>query len=713
MKTFAWFCLALWIDDCVQAVDFETEVIPVLTKAGCNSGACHGAAAGRGGFHLSLLGANPNSDYDAIVHEFEGRRNNQAHPEKSLILAKPTGNLDHGGDVVLDETGPGAKVLTEWIRSGVPRGTSAQLTNLKVEPSRYVGAKFPTTVSLRAIAIFDRGVLTDVTDRTVFSSADPAAVEIEESEGTEESEGNIVARIKRPGQHVVIARFLNRVVPIQFNIPLSEKAIDLSSQPTGNWIDEEILQLLSELRIPISPPSSSNEWLRRVTLDLAGRLPEPATVERIVLQDSPDVRSGYVDELLASEAFNDYWTLKFSKLLRFHSMPNDNEGLKAYSEWLRGEIHDGQGLDRMARQLLTATGDSHLVGPANFGRMVSDARDQAELVGQFFMGTKLGCANCHNHPLDKWTQDDYHGLAAVFSKLERGREVRLTSRGAVTNLRTGETAIPRIPGFQDLDGPGDHRVAFADWLLSKDNRYFARATVNRLWQAMFGRGLVEPTDDLRDTNPPTHPELLDKLADDFVNNGYNIRHTLKQIALSHTYARSGEIIPGNDSDDRFYSHAYGRPLLPEVFIDAISDVTGVTGKFNGHAFGTRAITIIDPLEPIAALDILGRCSKAKGCDENGVTNGGLSSQLHLLNGDLLNQKLADTNGRLNRLMDAGHSEETIVREYYIRAIGRNPTESESKHWCQQIMDTDEIKRKEKLQDFVWSLLNSRSFLENH
>jgi len=707
VKTFAWLCLALGIEGFVQAVDFETEIMPVLTKAGCNSGACHGAAAGRGGFHLSLLGSNPSADYDAIVHELEGRRTNQAHPEKSLILAKPTGYLDHGGDVVLDEAGPDAKRLVDWIRSGVSRGTPKQLTSLAVEPSRFVAATFPTTVSLKAIANFDHGLPTDVSDRTVFSSADLAAVEIEESEG------NIVARVKRPGQHVVLARFLNRVVPIQLNVPLSDKAIDLSSQPRGNWIDEEILQLLSELRIPISPPSSSNEWLRRVTLDLTGRLPEPATVEEFVSQDSPDVRSGYVDALLASDAFSDYWTLKFSKLLRFHSLPNEKQGLQAYSDWLRGEIHNGTGLDRMARQLLTATGDSHFVGPANFGRMVSDARDQAELVGQFFMGTKLGCANCHNHPLDKWTQDDYHGLAAVFSKLERGREVRLTSRGAVTNLRTSEPAVPRIPGLQDLDGTGDHRVAFADWLLAKDNSYFARATVNRLWQAMFGRGLVEPADDLRDTNPPTHPELLHKLAENFVHSDYDIRHTLKNLAMSHTYARSGAILPGNASDDRFYSHAYGRELHSEVLLDAISDVTGVPSNFEGHALGVRAVTILDPLEPVAALDILGRCSKAKGCDDNGVANGGLPAKLHLLNGDLLNRKLIDSDGRLNKLLEAGQSDETIVREYYMRAIGRNPTESESTHWCQQIKEYDVKKRRDKMEDFVWSLLNSRSFLENH
>lgn len=685
-----------------RAIDFDTAIIPILTKSGCNAGACHGAAVGRGGFQLSLLGANPSADFDAIVHELEGRRINQSHSDRSLLLAKPTGMLDHGGDVALDDDG--AKRLRDWIESGAPRGESRKLSSFVVAPSRYLGTEIPSNVPLRATARFDQGEPEDVTRWTLFNATDPASVEID---------GDRVARVTRRGQHTIIARFLNRVVPIQLSFPLADKPIDLANQPRASFIDDEVLKVLSELRIPVSPPAAEAEWLRRVTLDLTGRLPELHTLERFLANKNENQYQTVVEDLLASDAFSEYWTLRFSRLLRMHSLPNDKDGLNAYSAWLRQEIGNGTGLDRMAYQLLTATGDSHVIGPANFGRMVSDAREHAELAGQFFLGVQLGCANCHNHPLDKWTQDDYHGFAAAFAKLDRGRIVSWTTRGAVTNLRTNEPAIPRIPGHRDLNGASDYREDIATWLTSDGKSYFARATVNRLWEAMFGRGFVEPTDDLRETNPPTHPELLDRLADDFVKHGYSIRHTLQQIALSHTYARSGVAIDGNASDDRFYSHSYSRPLLPEVLVDAISDVTGVADRFEGQASGVRAIAIVDPLAPAPSLDILGRCTKAKDCDETGTSGGGLSSQLHLLNGELLNRKLIDENGRLSRMISTDASDSQVISRFFLLSLSRPPTNEELKRWGKLVEDTDRDERKRILEDFVWSLLNCRSFLENH
>jgi Protein of unknown function (DUF1553)/Protein of unknown function (DUF1549) len=686
----------------VQGLDFDTEVIPILTKSGCNSGACHGAAAGRGGFHLSLLGANPSADFEAIAHELEGRRINLARVDRSLLLAKPTGQLDHGGDIALDDDG--AKLLKDWIASGAPRGESRKLTSFEVEPRFYLGMEIPCRVSLRATAQFDSGETEDVSRWTVFSAADPGAVKIDSDR---------VAHIKRRGQHAVIARFLNRVVPVQLSFPLGDTPIDITNAPRNNFIDDEVLRVLSVLRIPVSPPATDTEWLRRVTLDLTGRLPDLSAIEQFLANRNDDRRQPVVERLLASDAFSDYWTLRFSRLLRMHSIPNDQRGMKAYSTWLQQEIRLGTGLDQLAHQLLTATGDSHSIGPANFGRMVNDAREHAELVGQFFLGVRLGCANCHNHPLDKWTQDDYHGFAAVFAKLDRGRYVTWTTRGAVTNLRTNEPAIPRIPGHRDLSGTSDFREDVATWLTSEGKVYFARATVNRLWQAMFGRGFVEPTDDLRETNPATHPELLDRLADDFVANGYSLRHTLKQIALSHTYARSGVATKSNASDDRFYSHAYRRPLLPEVLVDTIADVTGVANRFEGQADETRAIAIIDPFAPAPSLDILGRCTKVRDCDENGKSSSGLASQLHLLNGELLNRKLVDENGRLAKMIATNVSTQQIIRQFYFLALSRPPTGSELTHWEKQLEDTDPTERKTKLEDFVWSLLNSQAFLQNH
>lgn len=338
---------------------------------------------------------------------------------------------------------------------------------------------------------------------------------------------------------------------------------------------------------------------------------------------------------------------------------------------------------------------------------------QAELVGQVFMGMRLGCANCHSHPLDRWTQDDYHGLAAVFARLERGRIVQLAARGGVTNLRTGEPAIPRIPGTRFLNADGDHRGELAHWLTSSGNLYLARATVNRLWRAMFGRGLVEPTDDLRETNPATHPELLERLAQDFANEGYSIRHTLRLIALSHTYGRSDVILAANAADDRFYSHAYWRPLLPEVLADAIADVTGVAGVYAGHPEGTRAVSLVDPLSPAPSLDILGRCLRTAECDENPAEGGGLPAQLHLLNGDLVNARLTDKSGRLRQSLAAGRTDADILSDFHRRALGRGPTDDQLLRWNAGFDSKDLAERTERLEDFVWSLLNSRQFSQNH
>jgi hypothetical protein len=684
-----------------RSVDFDSEIIPLLTKAGCNSGACHGAAAGRGGMHLSLLGSDPSADYETIVHALEGRRINLARPEKSLFYSKPTGNLDHGGGDILEAGGPGADRLLAWIQSGVSRGQRRKLTGMTVTPTRFLGQAVPASARIRVSARFDDGREEDVTAWSVLTPTDQSSIRIDQ---------DFVAHIARSGQHTVIVRFLDRVVPIQFNLAVAAHSVDLSDEPRVNFIDDEVLRMLNDLRIPVSPQATDAAFVRRVCLDLTGRLPEPELIDTYLADASADKRGRLVDALLASDAFADYWTLRFARLLKLHSLPNETEAATVYAAWIRKEIRDGTGFDQVAYQLLTATGDSHQVGPANFGRMVSDARGQAELVGQAFLGIRLGCANCHNHPLDKWTQDDYHGLAAVFARLDRGRVVQVTGRGAVTNPRTGEPAVPRIPGIRSLPVDGDTREAFARWLTSAECRYFSRATVNRLWRAMFGRGLVDPTDDLRETNPATHPELLDRLAEDFTSNGNSIRRTLKHIALSSTYGRSDVAIAGNETDDRFYSHAIRRELEPEVLADAIADVTGVPNDYAGHAKGTRAVTLVDPLSPAPVLDVLGRCSRAAGCDEGVKPRTTLSAQLHLLNGDLVNRKLTSPEGRLHRMISAGKSDTQIVTEFYRQGLGRSPSPAELVRWQMLLKPEGGT---ERLEDFVWSLLNSREFAENH
>jgi len=719
-------------------IDFDTQIVPILTRSGCNAGACHGAAAGRGGFRLSLLGANPADDYESIVHQWEGRRINRARAERSLLLAKPTGDLDHGGDLVFDRQSKSAELLTHWIADGAKRTTSSPLHSLAITPHRFVGDALHPQTTLRVVARFDDGsddgFTRDVTPWTLLTPTDPSAVSI-----TFEN-SQPVATILRRGSHIVLARFLDRVVPISLVLPFSERTKSLPDHqsdalptnlnyPIANVIDLEVSRAIDDMGLPRSPVAIDSQWLRRVTIDLTGRLPTPAALHDFLEDQSPDKRAALVNRLLKSEAFVDYWTLRLARLFNLHSLPNDSAATQTYARWIRDSIADNVGFDQMAQELLTATGDSHQVGPANFGRMARDARSHAELVGRVFLGIQIGCANCHNHPLDRWTQDDYHGLAAIFANLDRSRLVRLNARGSVTNPRTGQPAIPRIPGQRYLVAPDgaaeaevDHRQSLAQWLVTDGRQSLARAMVNRLWQAMLGRGLIDPPDDVRDTNPPSHPDLLEQLANDFVDHRYSLRHTLAQIANSQTYGRSGLVtsvpelvaseVTSNEFDQRFYSRSVARPLMPEVLADAIADVTGVTDSFPDYPAGTRAILIVDPLTPSLPLDILGRCGRVDGCSLS-PSERNLATDLHLINGDLINAKITSRKGRLQQMIASGSDDGEIVTAFYRLALSRDPLPAETAHWLAQLASADPMQRRHRLEDFIWAMLNCREFTHNH
>lgn len=701
MISFVWLVLLATLNDSDQSVDFDTQVIPILTKSGCNSGACHGAAAGRGEFYLSLLGSDPAADHVAIVQAYEGRRVNRKAPQRSLILRKPTEQVEHGGGLALNESN--AELLQQWIAQGAHRTSKRKLKRLDIQPADQT-LQLNETQRISAKAHFEDGSISDVTQWTVFTANDATAVDIRSDS----------LQVLRTGQHTIIARYMDRVVPMRISVPLSERPVVGDLLPINNFIDQHISETLQQLRIVPSSAATDQEWLRRTYLALIGRLPAPSQAIEFQESQTNDRRERVVDNLLASESFVDYWTFRLSKLLRMHSLPNDPEAMKAYADWLRNQLRSGAGWNKMASQLIQASGDSHSNGAANFGRMVADARSHAELVGECFAGIQLGCANCHNHPLDRWTQQDYHGLAAVFAKMDRSRIVRWNSRGAVTNPKNGEPATPRIPGVRDLTSEGDHRSEVVDWLVDPSQRRLARACVNRLWHAMMGRGLVEPIDDLRETNPATHPKLLDHLAEDFANHGYDIRRTLKQIALSSTFARSSTTNDSNHNDDQFYSHALHRPLEPELLLDAVVDVTAVRGDLDSYKV-QRAVEIIDPVTPVTSLDILGRCRRVDGCNDEALVrrSEGLAVQLHLLNGEFLNQRIQSPSGRLHSMIRDGRSNSEIIAEFYQRALCRQPTATESEQWLVRISESGEAQRAELLEDFLWALLNSRDFKHNH
>ena len=698
-------------------VDFENDLMPVFTKFGCNAGACHGAAAGRGEFKLSLFGGNPQADYKAIVRQLAGRRINLMHPEQSLVILKPTAQTSHGGGQVLNEDGEGAQLLRNWIQQGAHYETLRQLERIEISPQKQVITNLESPIQLQAKAHFSNSTTEDVTRWTVFTPEDTSAVEIDAA--------TAVAKVNRRGRHIILARYLTEVVPIEFIAPLNEAPVQQYIHENGethtpsksaiNNIDEEILKLLATLRLPISIPADDTTFLRRVTLDLTGRLPVPDTVATFLTDPDPKKRETLVDTLLQSDEFNEYWTLQLAKLLRIGAQERNTQGAFVYHQWLSEQIREGVGYDQVARSVILATGDSHEVGPANFYRTVNGPREQAEFMSELFMGTRLRCANCHNHPLDKWTQDDYHGLAAIFAKIEGDQIVKVKPSGEVIHPATREKAVPRIPGDRFLPADvADGRVELVDWLTGSDNPYFAKAIVNRLWRAMMGRGLVEPVDDFRSTNPATHPELLTTLADDFVAHGYDLRRTLRRIALSATYARSANTLPQNTTDDRFYSHALPKPLAPEVLADAISDVLGVPDTYGNEPEGTRAVSLSDPNTESDALDILGRCGRETSCENSTAAIGGLQRKLHLFNGDLLNARIGVPDSRLDRLMSIGRSPMEIVNEFYLAALSRHPTDTEQQFWKQHIdVKTSANSQRAILEDMVWSLLTCNEFVTNH
>ncbi len=705
--------IALFLAAVVSApAEFDTDVLPVLTRAGCNAGACHGAAASRGGFKLSLFGGDPAADHRAIVHEFEGRRVNLARPGRSLLLLKPTWELDHEGGQRFESDSEFARLLTEWIAAGAPRGKGTTLASLSIDPPQVVVPSVPTEVELTIGAMFADGTKRRVEKLALVTPADSASVEVI-------GDGRI--RVLRPGRHALVIRFLTQVVAIQVTAPHSLPPLDEGKLAANNWIDKEVNRVLVALRLPPSPRADDATLLRRGTLDLTGRLPTAERIREYLADESEGKFAAEVDRLLASSAYAEYWTFKYARWLRIRTSPNDVEGTKTYHAWLRQQIESGRPVSEWMAKLVTSDGDSHQHGPANFHRSAADARGEAEHLTETLLGIRLRCANCHNHPLDRWTQDDYHGLAAIFARLDRGRQVQLKSTGEVNHPVTGNAAIPRLPGEQYLPATGDNRPALAAWLTSRDHRRLATAQVNRLWHSLFGRGLIEPIDDLRDTNPATHPELLDRLTQDFIGHQYDLRHTLRLLANSAAYQRSGKAEPAAKNDDRFLSHARQRPLAPEVLLDAVCDALG-TPLAPEHlkaispeevAPGSRAITL--PLTQVTAslLGPLAGCSSREECAKGNIQPASLDElavQLHWINGRFLNSSISDQWHELIKLAHGPATAEELIEQYYLRTLSRLPTAAERKFWKAEI---GQLPRTEKCQDFAWALLSCPEFVTNH
>ncbi len=684
-------------------IDFPTGVLPLLTKAGCNSGTCHGAAIGQGGFRLSLLGYDPESDHAAISRELGGRRLQLNAPTESLLLRKASGITPHGGGSRIAAASAAHGKIQAWISAGAPYGTvSRSLSALEITPRELLLPALGRRQNLKVVARFSDGSREDVTPLALFSSDDDAVASVDPTG---------VVTVRGRGLTPVMVRYLGEVAAVRAGAPFADQPLKASLPAASGPVDAAVFPELARLRLPLSPLSEDDEFLRRVYLDLLGVLPTPEEVRAFLADTDQAKRTALIDRLLTRPEFTDYWTLHWAELLRIDSKRLGPGAAQAYHSWLRSQVARNTPLHEMARSLLTASGDAAVVGPVNFYRSASDPRDLSEVASRTLLGVRVECARCHNHPFDRWTQNDYYGFAALFARVRfEGTRLVDAAQGELEHPKSGLTVAPKPLGVSVTTATTlqDRRAVLAGWLLADGNRLLARNLANRIWKKLMGRGLVEPVDDLRASNPPSNPALLHALTEELAAGGYDLRKLVRTIVSSRTYQSTSRSVPGNKPDDRFSSHSLVRPLPAQVLADAISQATGVPDQYAGQAPGTRAVQLLDGRVPSETLDALGRCLREGPCDPAGL-QGGLPAALHLINGEGINAKLSS--GVAERLTREGLSDRAMVEELFLRTLSRFPDERERSE-CEKLLASSPARR-ERIQDLFWALLNSREFAFNH
>ena len=701
-----------------ESIDFDLDVLPVLTRAGCNAGSCHGAAVGRGGFHLSLWGSNPAADYAAITREFEGRRIDVRRPTESLLLKKPTGTIDHEGGAILDENSPSWNILHKWLQQGARRVRTRDLERIEV---RFNQATLAIHSAVK-LAVQERGTLSVMAH---FRGQAPIAVNhlvsinIPDPSGLEIEKDSMQLTALRPGIHTLTIRYADQLQALQVLTPNrsntnatadSELASLLTNAARGQidrLLDERRLQLSEK----VAPIADEATLLRRLMLDLIGRAPTPKELEAYLQDKSDDKYAKQIEKWLGSEDYVDFWTYRWTRTFGLRPNSNAPQGLHHFYRWFHQQLATGRPWDKVCREVITASGDCHVEGPAFFMLLANDPRQQAEQISRLFVGARMECANCHDHPLDRWKQDDYHGLAAVFARIDRKQTVRWLDRGAVTNPRTGLPAIPQLPGGPRFSSSGDVRSELVDWMIQHPDSHLAKATVNRVWSHFFGRGLVEPVDDMRLTNPATHPQLLQSLTSNFIAQRYDLRALTREIVLSEAYRRESPSTTTASRNDFTYSFGPRKSLSPDVLLDLIDDATGSTLPIAERTEIERAILLEDPTTPSGALDTLGRCVRSEACTTSSATSS-LALMLHWINGETVNQRIVHEQHWLKSTSKEDIGSDELLNRMTLRTLCRYPTPAEQQSFVQVLNQLPPEQREAGWEDLFWALLSSKDFLDN-
>jgi len=711
-----------------RPVSFADDVVPILTKAGCNMGACHAkAGGGQNGFQLSLLGFEPDEDYDHLLKESRGRRVSTAAPEQSLLLLKATAAVPHGGGRRISPDSEAHAALLRWIREGAAPDTAGRprLDAISVEPA---AATVPPggTQGLRAIARYADGSTRDVTALALFEATDRARAEVD-ADGT-------VRLSDLPGSAAVMVRFQGKVAVATFTVPRSGAAFEFPA--ARGFIDEHVFARARAVGVPMSPECDDATFLRRVSVDVTGSIPTPEEAEAFLADASSDKRARLVERLLASPGYADWFANKWTALLKNRrDDTSDTVSNFAFHSWVRDGLLANKPYDRFVRELLAATGTIVENPPVAWYKRVKEPKDQIEDVAQLFLGVRIGCAQCHHHPFERWSQDDYHGLAAYFSQVgrrptsTRGEDLIFHKRGAAAavNPKTGARVAPAALGFPETPIPADEdpRLRLGEWLVRPDNPFFAKALVNRYWKHFFGRGLVEPEDDIRDTNPAVNPELLEGLARHFRESKFDLKDLVRTIVLSRTYQTSAVPLPDNAADTQHFTRFLPRRLPAEVLLDSLDRLTGASTTFANLPAGTRAIALPDTSYNRSSpfLQVFGRPDGQSVCECERVQSSSLAQSLHLLSAADIKAKLATDGGRADRLAKGEGGDDAAVREIFLAAFARLPTEAEAVQARAVIAEprtggdgqplAEAQARRENLEDLLWALANSKEFLFNH
>ncbi|MDA1163082.1 MAG: DUF1553 domain-containing protein [Planctomycetota bacterium] len=694
-------------------VSFRNEIIPILTKARCNSGGCHGKAEGQNGFKLSIFGFDAESDYAALMKDGKGRRISLTQPQTSLVLVKGTSQMPHGGGRKIEVDSYRYNRVLRWIREGARldpvSSETGQIVSIEVEPREQI-LLANGTQQLRVTAIDRSGTRRCVTVEAEYESNAAAIADVDQR--------GLVQASDVPGEAAILVRYLGHVTSCRVTLPRSGVMFERPAET--NFVDKLVWDQLGRLGIKAGSAASDSEFLRRVYFDTIGTLPTSEEARRYLADASTDKRDQLIEELLNRDEYVDYWTMKWLDILRADQLIVTPQGTVAMQRWLRHCFQQNVPFDQMARELLTVQGSTTAEGPGAFYKILKEPDEMSRAVSQLLLGVRIECAQCHHHPSERWSQGDYTALAGFFTgvklkKLPNGTEAIVSLGGKdLPHPRTGELVSARALGAAqtDLSGLSDRRVALADWLVRPDNEFFAKAIANRIWAHYLGRGLVEPVDDIRETNPATNEPLMKALSQHMIGVKFDMKSFTRTLLRSRVYQLSSESNDSNRDDLQNFSHATYKALPAEVLLDAISQSTGVAEKFNGWPDGYRAIQIWDNRMPSYFFQIFGRPVRATVCECERSGEPSISQALHLLNSPEITAKIRHREGMARRLAKSELTVDELIDELYLTALSRFPRDEE-RALMADAFAVPEISRQEAVEDVLWALLNMKEFIFNH